>query len=121
MSLTRKVSLGLVLVGHSANRQKVQDVDWTNKEKLEFVKSMVADHFTDKAIYVPDEQRLNMGIGKYPEFYSAGQFISTDGVGDTTGSSVLVVVGHGESMELANKSMMDSVRSVSWDNHAANI
>lgn len=119
--MTRKVSLRLSLVGRSDNGYRVKDVDWTNEEQLETVKSIVGDYFGNRALLIQNEDFIKVSKGEYPEYYCAGWFLSETGVDDSNKSSELVVLAHGKSMESARKAMMDTVRSTDWNAHAVNI
>lgn len=110
-----RVRLNLTLVGKAdmwkRNIPKGTQLEDSNKDTLLFVKNTVADQFGDRAIVVVDEHSLSNDIYLYPKYYAAGWFVSE---GDEP--TELVVVDHGENMELAVKAMLNSVTTIDWDN-----
>ena len=85
-----------------------------NSDMLNSVKGQVIEQFGDRALLIVDEDRLNMNIGPYPEFYSAGWFVDTDGKNELT------VLAHGRSMEAATSLVTDTVSS-SWNSKSKSI
>ncbi|KKK81597.1 hypothetical protein LCGC14_2811830 [marine sediment metagenome] len=117
----RKVKLHFTLVGNSyewgRSIPKNVRLEWTNADNLEFVSDTVGDYFGKRALVIINEEILKNNAITYPKFYSAGWFISED----ADDQSELVVVGHGENMAEANKSMIDSVSSLDWNTLSARI
>ena len=115
-----RVKLSFTLVGKSKewdrNIPKNIPVEFTNADTLSFVRDTVADQFGDRALVIVNEHLLQDDSRPYPEYYSAGWFISE---GDE--QFELVVVDHGNTMEAATKAMMESVKVVDWDSFAARI
>jgi hypothetical protein len=109
-----RVRLNLTLVGRAdmwkRNIPKGTQFEDSNKNTLLFVKNIVADQFGDRAITIIDENNLSDDIYSYPKYYAAGWFVSE---GDNP--TELVVVDHGESMELAVKAMLSSVTTIDWN------
>lgn len=89
---------------------------FTNLDNLNFVKDMIYDHFGNRTIIIINEKTLTNDAVPYPKFFSAGWFVS-DGAAPTE----LVVVSHGSTMALANKSMVDNVKMLDWDKLAKRI
>ncbi len=116
-----KVKLHFMLVGNSYEwkRNLPQDtrLEWTNADNFEFISDTVGDYFGKRALVMVNEEYLKRNTTVYPKFYSAGWFVSED----AENQSEIVVVGHGESMVEANRSMMDSVRLLNWTELSARI
>jgi len=117
----RKVKLHFTLVGKSfewkRNMPKGAKIEFTNADNFEFVRDMVKDYFGDRALVMTNEHTLKNDVIPYPKYYSAGWFISED----EQRPSELVMVAHGETMADANKAMMDSIKSIDWDEKSIGI
>lgn len=116
----RRVKLHFTFVGKSNewNRNMAKDIrsEFDNSETLSFVKDTVVAQFGDRALMIVNEKSLEGDKSSYPEFYSAGWFVS-EGEDPTE----LVVVDHGSTMEAATKAMMESIKVVDWDSLSARI
>lgn len=118
----RKVRVNVTLVGKA--RPKFKSLkDLTNKEIFYWMESQVLDQFgSERPLFICDEEMVLIEGRKYPEFYSAGWFVSDDPVSGTEGiGSELVVVAHGDSMKSAQEAVMAAIGNTSWDNLAKNI
>jgi len=83
---------------------------WNNEDTLDLVKQKVHKHFgVARSVFVANEDMLSEDRLIYPAYFSAGWFVSSDG------KTELVVVDHGATMELANKSMLSSVTKIDWE------
>lgn len=114
----RKVRLTFTLVGKSEiwKRKLSPEIlqHATNEDTLLYVEEVVANRFGKRALFVANKDMLNYGT--YPKYYAAGWFISEE-----DNPSELVVLDHGETMELATKAMLNSVRNIDWDEVAISI
>ena len=108
----RQVKLHFTLVGKtrewSRNLPSGINLEWTNKDSLDFVKETVVSYFGNRALVVMHEDTITGHIN-YPEFYAAGWFIDVDV------ESEMVVVSHGNTMKSAVSNMIESVKSLDWD------
>jgi hypothetical protein len=115
----RKVKLHFTLIGKSyewkRNLPKSVQSEFGDIDTLSFVRDTVIGQFGDRALVIVNEKALN-NKPAYPNFYSAGWFISED-----ENPSELVVVDHGNTMEAATKAMIESVRVIDWDSLSARI
>ena len=115
----RKIALHFTLVGKSNSWERGLSIDTihqhANKDRLAIVKKMVADQFGERALVVANEKALSNILANYPGYFAAGWFISEDAEDE------LVMVGHGDSMEAANLSMMEAIKNVDWDQMAVKI
>lgn len=89
---------------------------FTNLDNLNLVKDMVFDHFGDRTVIVINEKLLINDVVPYPKFFSASWFVSN---GPTP--MELVVISHGSTMALANKSVVDNVGMLDWEKLAKRI
>lgn len=109
-----KVRLHFTLVGKSnewkRNMPKGVEAEFTNNDTLSFVRDTVSGQFGSRALVIVNEQLLSNDMRPYPEFYAAGWFVSEENP-----ERELVLVEHGDSMEAANKAMMDSVSTIDWE------
>ena len=87
---------------------KEQQLERVNEQADSYVRRTVESYFGDRS----DVEARNVlsETSTYPLFYAAGWFFSQE-----THSREMVVVGHGSTMDLACKAMMDCVKSVDWD------
>jgi len=115
----RQVRLNFSLVGKTnqfiGQFPKAERDSLLNDVVLDMVKEQVKFHFGDRACTVHNESALGF-IGKYPEYYAAGWFVSEDTPRNGTD---LIVIAHGESMKSARNAMMEAVRMTDWDNLAS--
>lgn len=115
-----KVKLFFTLVGKSNawSRNMAKDIrsEFGNADTLSYVRDTVAGQFGDRALVVVNEKSLENSKSNYPEFYSAGWFVSQ---GDNP--MELVVVDHGNTMEAATKAMMESVKVIDWNSFSARV
>ena len=114
-----KVKLHFTLVGNSKAWQKIiangASINWTNKDTFNYVVDTVADYFGNRSMIIANEKLLTEDAINYPKFYSAGWFISEDNTRE------LVVIGHGDTMDSANKLMMDSIKAADWEKSSVSI
>lgn len=122
MSERRQVKLDFTLVGKT-NASWLFLKDFKNSEILEGVKGQVRDQFgATRSVYVFDENLVNTSGRKYPDFYAAGWFTSSEPLIDTKGKgSELVVIAHGENMKEARERMLKAVENSNWEDLARNI
>lgn len=119
--MSRKVTINLTLVGRTYRNAKELE-EFSKLEIFLGIQEQIKDQFGERAILMSDEDSVTFGKSKYPEFYAAGWFISDQPTLDNEGAgSELVVVAHGNSMEVAKEAMMKSVAYANWDELAANI
>lgn len=115
-----KVQLYFTLVGRSASFERKLSSEmiaqFTNEYRLDVVRGIVAEQFGNRAIVIMNEDRLKAKVPVYPEFYSAGWFVSQ---GDD--ELELIIVEHGRTMESATRAMMESVKAVDWSERAAKV
>jgi hypothetical protein len=109
-----KVQLHFALIGKT-NRyksllQKDNILEWSNKDTLQYVESIVTDYFGDRAVLIIGENMLCEKMIVYPKYFAAGWFVSTGAE-----PHELVVIAHGETMAAANKVMLDGVKNSSWE------
>lgn len=116
----RKVKLCFTLVGKTNAWERGLSSDIigqiSNEDRLFIVRKMVADRFGDRALIILNEQDLASNLSHYPEFFSAGWFISED-----DGVSEMVVVEHADSMEAASDAMIEAVKLLDWDQFAVSV
>jgi len=115
-----KVQLHFMLVGKSNAFERKLPAEliaqFTNDYRFSVVRDIVTNQFGDRAVIIPNEDKLKKNFGVYPKFYSAGWFISQ---GDN--ESELIMVEHGNTMEAATKAMLESVKMVNWSELATKI
>lgn len=108
-----KVKLNFILVGKSIswkrNMTREKQIEFRNSATLSFVRDTVINQFGNRALVIINESVLESNTIIYPKFYSAGWFISE---GDD--SRELVVIDHGNTMEAANKAVIESVKVIDW-------
>lgn len=116
----RRVKLHFTLVGYSnawkKNMPKDVQSEFGNHDTLSCVRDIVAEQFGNRALFIVNEKMLDNNRRAYPEFYSAGWFVSED-----EHPLELVVVDHGSTMEAATMAMMESVKVVDWNSFAVEI
>lgn len=118
----RKVMLKFKLVGKSFNsKRKIDRQNISAKTSLDDIKLMVGFHFGDRPIVVIDENTMTNDTTEFPEFYSAGWFVSNKPVRSGTTPSELVVVAAGNTMQAASFNLMEAVSHVDWENYADNV
>ena len=114
-----KVKLQFTLVGKSEawkrGLSKHENIDFNNRANLDAIIDIVAEYFGNRALVVEREEMLVDDAIKYPEYYSAGWFISEDDARE------IVIISHGDTMANANKSMLAAVGSVDWETQSARI
>ena len=107
---TRKASRYLDDEEESIVDPHIASRKWDNEDSLGIVIQKVNKHFgATRPLIVINEDILSEERLVYPDFFCAGWFVSSDGKAE------LVVVDHGNSLELANKSMMTSVTKIDWE------
>ena len=115
-----KVKLQFQLVGKSDTYKKYLPAtklgEWTNENTLELIKDTVANYFGDRAVFVFHEETLRNNVVKYPKFFSAGWFVSQE-----KEPHELVVISHGDTMEEANKSVVEATKILDWNSLAVKI
>ena len=116
----RRVKIYSTLVGRSnawkRNMPKETQVEFGSAATLSYVRDLVVEQFGERALVIVNEKTLESDKLTYPEFYSAGWFVS-----EGEDPLELVVVDHGKTMEAATNAMMESVKLVNWDLLAARI
>lgn len=116
----RKVKINFTLVGKSFDIKNIDNLDTSNI--LKNVKHMVKLHFGDRPILISDEDDV-LRQSSYPRYFSAGWFISDEPIYgyESNFGSELIVVSHGDSMQLAQSEMMKAISSTNWDHVARNV
>ena len=117
---TRKVKL-FTLVGYS-NRDPKSILDMDSRQTHACVLNQIEERFGERPAWwiVTDDSTIKSP--NYPKFYAAGWLISTEPLIDTKGiGSELLILTHGNSMELANTNLTFAINRLSWDTLAKNI
>jgi hypothetical protein len=115
----RQVRLHFSLVGNtkqffgSLPKEEVRNIK--NVVILDLIKEQVQSYFGKRACIVNNHASIELNM-QYPECYAAGWFVSDDGNNHGTD---LVVIAHGDTMEVAQQAVMDTVRSTDWDDVAS--
>jgi len=114
-----KVKLHFTLVGKTDQWKKYIKSNrdgFTNADNLDYVKGMVNDQFGERPLFIASENMLIDAAITYPKYFSAGWFVSEDNL-----RTELVIIGHGENMSVANKTMMDAIKTIDWTKLSAKI
>ena len=118
---SRKVQINSTLVAKTyGSFDSIKD--FSNEAVLYLVESQVNFHFGDRPLLISDKELVLIERRKYPQFYAAGWFVSTESIdrSDKSGSE-LVVIAHGEDMKAARDSMIRAAENSDWNNLARNI
>lgn len=108
-----KIKLHLTLVGKTDEWKKYlrSGEEFSNADNFEYVRDIITGQFGKRPMLIVNANTLRDDVVVYPKFFSAGWFISED-----RPQTELVIVAHGESMESANRSMMEAVKKADWNN-----
>jgi hypothetical protein len=114
----KKIKLHLTLVGKTDEWKKYirSGEEFSNANNLEYVRDIVKEQFGERPMFITNENTLRDDVVVYPKYFSAGWFISEE-----QPLAELVVIAHGESMEVANKAMLESVKKIDWTTLARKI
>jgi hypothetical protein len=89
---------------------------FSNADNLNYVTDLIKLQFGERPMYFSNESVLRNDAVTYPRFFSAKWFVSVE-----DSITELVVVGHGESMEAADKAAISTMKSISWAELAKSI
>lgn len=112
-----KIKLHFTLTGKTDEWKKYfRGESFSNKDNLEYIRDIVIGQFGKRPMLIANEKILSDDVVVYPKYFAAGWFISDD-----SPLAELVVIAHGETMDVANKAMMETVRKVDWDGTAKGV
>ena len=108
-----KVRINNTLVGVS----KAQTEE-NPQANLDRVLEMVKFQFGNRPLFIVGKDRLLSGI-RYPTCFAAGWLVGPSA--NPNSLTELVVLGHGDTFEDANKNLMNGVKNVYWEEDAAEV
>ena len=114
----RKVKLHFMLIGKTEEAIK-RTLKGDGKTILGSVKDIVAENFGRRTMVISDEKSLLDESKPYPRFYAAGWFVEDFGFGK--GGNEVVLVVHGESMEMAQNTLFGEMKKFDLDKYAIKI
>mgnify|MGYP001438159986 CR=1 FL=1 len=97
-------------------KKYIKNEEFSNADNLTYVKDLVVDQFGKRPTYIVNEKLLCDDVLRFPKFFSARWFVS---VGEA--KKELVVLAHGETMELATATIDSAIKNLDWEDWAKSI